>query len=137
MLEIFLCCSPADRDVAAAISARLKDAGEVTVVLDDTETSSVAVKWEGGLSSTAILLLLSPEAVPPQVDRTSWGTLLDHITSSTDPPIGSLLVRDCGYPRILERKHFFRWQCGSRNALRAVEKWMMGLHSLPERRSFS
>ena len=37
MLEIFLCCSPADRDVAAAISARLKDAAEVTVVLDDAD----------------------------------------------------------------------------------------------------
>ena len=137
MLEIFLCCSPADRDVAAAISVRLKDAAEVTMVRDDTETSDVAGKWEGGLSSTAILLLLSPEAVPPQVNRTSWGPLLDHITSNADPPIGSLLVRDCGYPRILERKHFFRWQCGSRNAWRAIEKWMMELQSLPERRSFS
>src|SRR5215469_8092548 len=137
MLEIFLCCSPADRDVAAAISARLKDAAEVTVVLDDAETGSVAVKWEGGLSSTAILLLLSPEAVPPRVNRTSWGTLLDHITSNTDPPIGSLLVRDCGYPRILERKHFFQWRYGPRHALRAIEKWMMELQSLPGQRSFS
>ncbi len=137
MLEIFLCCSPADREVAAAISARLRDAAEAMVVLDDTETGSVVAKWEGGLSSTAILLLLSPEAVPPLVNRTSWGTLLDHITSNADPPIGSVLVRDCGYPRILERKRFFRWHTGQRHALRAIEKWAMELHSLPEQRSFS
>jgi hypothetical protein len=62
---------------------------------------------------------------------------LDHITSNADPPIGSLLVRDCGYPRILERKHFFRWHGGPRNALRAIEKWAMELHSFSEQRSFS
>lgn len=137
MLEIFLCCAPADREVAAAISARLKDTAEVTVVLDDTGTGSVATKWEGGLSSTAILLLLSPEVVLPQVNRIGWGTLLDHINRNADPPTGSLLVRACGYPRILERKHFFQWDGGPRNALRAIEKWVMELHALPQHRSFS
>src|SRR6266404_1703773 len=131
MLEIFLCCSPADREVAAAVAARLEDTAEVTVALDDSRTGSVAVKWEGGLSSAAILLLLSPEAVPPQVSRTEWGAILDHITSNAEPPIGSIIVRGCGYPRILERKHFFRWDNGPRDALRAIQEWALALHRLP------
>ena len=136
MLEVFLCCSPADQEVAAAITARLEHGAEVTVALDDSEPESAAVKWKWGRSCAAILLLLSPEAVPPRVSRADWGELLDHIASNADPPIGSLLVRGCGYPRLLERRHFFRWDGGPREALRAIEKWALRLHRLPQQPSF-
>jgi hypothetical protein len=99
-LEVFLCCSPGDREVAATIASRLEQGAEVTVAVDDGETESVAAKWESGLSSAAILLLLSPEAVPgPLLNRADWGTLLDHVSKYADPPIGSLLVRGCNYPK--------------------------------------
>lgn len=132
MLEVFLCFSPADREIAAAIATRLERNAEAKVVLDEGVTESVAARWEGGLSSSAILLLLSPEAVPPHVSRTEWGAVLDHLTTHADPPISSLLVRDCGYPRLLERRHFFRWDGG----LRALEEWVLRLHPLPASRSF-
>ncbi len=35
MLEVFLCCSPADREIAAAIAARLEHNAEITVALRD------------------------------------------------------------------------------------------------------
>ncbi len=136
MLEIFLCCAPRDREVARTVADRLEDTAEVTVVLDDGQSETVAVTWEGGLSSAAILLLLSPESVPPQVNRTNWGPVLDHITSNAEPPIGSLVVRSCEYPRILERKHFFRWDNGPRDTLRAIQEWALALHRLPQERSF-
>lgn len=136
MLEIFLCCSPADREVAATVAARLEEAADVTVALEDSETGTVALNWEGGLSSAGILLLLSPDGVPPQVSRTDWAPVLDHITSNAEPPIGSIVVRSCGYPRILERKNFFRWDNEQRNTLRAIQKWALALHRLPEQRSF-
>lgn len=119
------------------ISERLRVGAEATVVLDDRGTESAAEKWEGGLSSTAILLLLSPEAVPPRVSRVEWGALLDHVTGQAGPPVGSLLVRDCPHPAILERsRRFFRWETGPREAMREIEKWILGLHHVPERRSF-
>jgi len=136
MLEVFLCCSPTDRGVAEVIAAHLEGGAEVRVALDASETGTVAVKWEGGLSSAAILLLLSPEAVPPNVGRADWGAVLDHITRNAVPPVGSLLVRDCGYPRLLERKRFFRWEHGPRNTLRDIQKWALTLHQLPRERSF-
>jgi hypothetical protein len=137
MVEIFLCCSPADREVAAAIAARLERGAGVTVTLDDGGTESVAVQWKWGDSAAAILLLLSPESVPLRAGRSDWGELLDHIGSNARPPVASALVRECGYPRLLERKRFFRWDAGPRDALRAIEKWALQLYSLPERRSFT
>ncbi|HME07226.1 MAG TPA: TIR domain-containing protein [Bryobacteraceae bacterium] len=136
MVELFLCCSPDDLDTAAVVAARLEHTAEVTVVIDDSTTGSVAARWEGGLSSAAILLLLSPHAVPSRVSRTEWEAVLNHITSNAEPPIGFLFIAECGYPRLLERKRFFRWDEGSRAALRRIEEWVMRLHRLPERRSF-
>jgi len=137
MLDVFLCCSPADRKIAAAIAARLERGAEVAVTVDDDATEPVAARWQGGMSFAAVLLLLSPEAVPPRVSREDWGALLDHLTSNAEPPAGAVLVRSCGYPRLLERMHFFRWDDEPLEALRAIEKWAIRLHRLPQQRSFA
>ena len=137
ILEVFLCCSPADRPVAEAIAARLSHGAEATVTIDDGATESVASKWEGGLSSTAILLLLSPDSVPPRVSRDHWGDLLDHAAGNTQPPIATVLLKDCGYPRILDRKNFFRWDGGTPEVLRDLERWVLQLHQLPTERTFT
>lgn len=128
MLEVLICCAPADRELAEKIGARLERGAELDVVFDDSGGESVAAKWEAGLSSGAILLLLSPESVPPRADRTEWGALLDHVASNGEPPVASLLARECAYPRILERRNFFRWADGGREALRAIERWAIELH---------
>ena len=67
MLDVFICHSAADRGVAAMIAARLERGAEAIVWLDECGGHSgqtIAATWEAGLSSAAILLLLSPEAVP-------------------------------------------------------------------------
>lgn len=128
MLEIVICCSPADREVAQRIGDGLEHKAELDVVFEDSVGESVAGKWEAGLSSAAILLLMSPESVPPRADRTEWGALLDHVTSKADPPLGSVLVRGCTYPPILERSNFFRWADGPLEAQRAIERWALELH---------
>lgn len=134
VVELFLCCSPAELDTAALVASRLERTAETRVVIDDS--GGVAGTWEGGLSSTAILVVLSSHTVPSRVSRTEWEAVLTHVTSNAEPPIGFLLIGECGYPRLLERKRFFRWDEGSREALRGIEEWVMRLHRLPERRSF-
>jgi NB-ARC domain len=136
VLEVFLCCSPADLNTARIVAERLERTAEVTVAVDDSTTGSVAERWEGGLSSAAILLLLSPHSVPTRVSRTDWEAVLHHIAGNAGPPIGFLLIGECGYPRLLERKGFFRWDPASREVLRGIEEWVMRLHLLPERQSF-
>ncbi len=133
MLDVFLCCAPADRDVAAAVADRLERNVEAVVSVDDAP-ESVTERWQGGLNSHAILLLLSPEAVPARASRDEWGELLDH--TGDLPAIGAVLVRDCACPPLLRRKHFFTWEGGGREALRAIEAWLLELHELPAERSF-
>jgi len=139
VLDIFLCHSIADRDAAGTIAARLERRAEAKVWLDECGSHSgatVAAAWEAGLSSAAILLLLSPSAVPQRLRREDWQSLLQHLESGREPPLGAVLLGDCQYPRLLERKRFFRWEDPARDALRAIERWIVSLHQQSEPLSF-
>src|ERR1035438_2082773 len=139
MLDVFVCHSPADRDAAAVIAARLERGAETNVWLDKCGSHSgqtVAAAWEAGLTSAAILLLLSPDAVLPGLRREDWQSLLRHLERNADPPVGAVLLGDCQYPRLLERSRFFRWRDSQPEALRAIERWIISLHPRSERPAF-
>jgi len=131
MLDVFLAHAPADREIAATIKARLARGAEANVWLDpcgrDTSQPMTAA-WEDGLSSTAILLLLSPETIPQRMPREAWELLLDHVKGNAEPPVGAILLAACPYPPLLERRHFFRWSDPATATLRQVERWIIGLH---------
>ncbi len=137
MVEVLLCCAPADSAAAARIAARLERQAEVRVILDDSDEESVAAKAAAGLrDSSGVVMLLSPESVPPQAGRQFWGTVIDHVSGNGAPPAVSVLLRPCSYPRTLERGTFHRWEGEAREVLRALEAWALSLHALPSRRSF-
>jgi len=137
VLDVFVCHAPADREVAAAVAARLERGAEARVWLDEDSRQTVAASWDGGLSSAGILMLLSPDSVPARSGRAPWEALLKHLDTHADPPVASLLVRECGYPPLLERKLFFRWGSNAIATLRELERWVIGLHAPPGRPSFS
>src|SRR5579864_4440141 len=139
MLDVFLCHAPANREVAATIAARLERGAEANVWLDECGSHSgatLATAWEAGLTSAAILLVLSPEAVPPRLRREDWQSLLQHLERNGEPPVGAVLVGDCPYPRLLERKHFFHWGDPRRDVLSAIERWIVSLHQQSEQTPF-
>ncbi len=121
------------------IAARLERGAEAKVWLDECGSHSgptVAATWEAGLSSAAILLLLSPEAVPEQRGRKDWELALNHLERNAEPPLGAVLLRDCLFPRLLERQRFFRWTDHPLEVLRAIEQWVISLHQQGERPTF-
>ena len=136
MLDVFVCCSPADREVALAIAGRLERGAEARVVLDENADRTVAARWDEGQACSAILLILSPDSVPARLNRAEWEAMLEHATGYSDPPLACLVVRDCAYPRLLERKNFFRWEQEPKRVLRAIERWIVSLHTLPEQPAF-
>jgi hypothetical protein len=131
MLDVLLCHSADDRETAAAVAARLERGAETKVWLK--ECGPVTEVWDAGLSSAAILLLLSPETVPARSDRSTWESVLEH---NGEPPVGCVLVRPCRYPLLLERKHFFRWSDAPLAVLREIERWILSLHPQPAQPSF-
>ena len=138
MVDVFLCHSAASREVAATIAARLEQCAEAKVWLEEVSyRSNLIDSWEGGLSSTAILLILDASSVPPQSTRETWGPVLDHVTENSVPPIGCVRIGSCGYPKLLERKAFFSWQEKPLSVLRSIETWIVGLHEQERGRAVS
>jgi hypothetical protein len=130
MLELFILHSPADKPAATAIAARLERWGDVQALMEECET--IPESWEGGLTSDAIVLLLSPDSVPGRPRLELWQPILEHLEGNASPPLGSVLVRDCSFPGRLNRKRFFR-----SDQLRELERWIMGLHPPSERPQFT
>ena len=126
MFDVFICHSPSNREVAAAaIAARLERGAEARVWLEECNSDAgvtVASAWEAGTASGAIVLLLAPDSVPHRLSRADWEPVLRHVEGNAPPPLGAVLVSGCPYPRLLERKHFFRWDAERRETLRAIER---------------
>ncbi len=84
--------------------------------------------WDGGSSSTAILLLLSSNSLPQSYPIGEWQPLLKHLEGNASPDVGAVLLDSCAFPKLLERKRFFRWSDSSNDILRRIERWIVGLH---------
>jgi hypothetical protein len=124
VVDIFLSYSAPDQDIASQIARRLEAGAEARVWLEPIALGgSILEDWQAGLGAAGIMLLLSPSAVPPVVDRDAWRPLLEHGA----PPVAHVLTQPCAYPRLLERRNFFRWS-DSVDTLRAIERWAVALH---------
>jgi len=88
------------------------------------ECGDVTQAWEGGLGGGAVVLLLSPDAVPASSGRGAWQELLRHWESNAAPAVATVVVNPCAYPRLLDRRNSFPW---SEVALRQLERWVMDL----------
>ena len=132
MLDVFLCHSPATTAIAEQIATRLERGAEAKVWLE--ETSTLVEDWECGLSSAAIILLLSNDAVPGQGNRAAWGRVLDH---TGEPQIAFVKAEACPYPPLLERSHFYHWAVEAIPVLRSLERWIIGLHTQTSPQLFS
>lgn len=131
MLDVCLCHSRSSAPVAEAIVNRLERCAEAKVWLEETDSSATLVDvWEGGLSSAAIILLLDSQGVPSRVTRSRWDPVLRHFSGNLEPPIACVRIGDPAYPHLLERKNFYFWQNETVPVLRAIEEWILSLHTL-------
>jgi hypothetical protein len=138
MIDILLCHAEAASGIASQIVSRLETGAEAKVWTEEVSQSfSLFDSWASGLTSTGILIVLSPDVVPPRLNRQDWETILTHIAQNRQPEIGFVLSAECPYPKLLERKNFFRWTPDSLNVLRAIERWAISLHNEEHSRSES
>jgi hypothetical protein len=117
--EVLLYHSPADLAAVDTVVSRLERWGEIRVLPEPCE--SIPEAWDPSLRADAAILLLSPDSAPGALDR--WRPLLEHIDGNAAPPAAAVLARQCRYPKLLERKLFFRLE-----EPRDIERWVMSLH---------
>ncbi|MBI4877088.1 MAG: toll/interleukin-1 receptor domain-containing protein [Acidobacteria bacterium] len=134
MFDVFVCHSPAEREIAERIAARLERGAEARARLE--ECDSIPNAWEGGSDCGAILLLLSADAVPARPSREAWESVLRHVERNALPPLGTILVRVCAYPKLLEQRPFFRWSDNPAETLRTIERWILSLQPADEPPTF-
>jgi hypothetical protein len=140
MFEVFICHATEDASAAAAVASRLARGTDIQTTLCDSGSAprqTIVDVFDSGLSSDAILLLLSPGAVPPRKSRDIWKPLLDHVEHGRMPPVGKALLRDCDIPQVLTRNSFFHWKHDPAQALREIEAWVMQLASERDKPAFS
>jgi hypothetical protein len=135
-IDVFLCHAPVDRELAQRIATRLERTTEARVILDEcnaAEADTVANRWDAGLSSTAILLLLSAASVPARLSREDWDELLKHVQAGGSPHVYPIIVSPCKYPSLLTRSGVY--DCDN-DALRQIGARLIALHPPPAGRPF-
>lgn len=122
MVEVYLCCAPSARAAAQRISERLVRNADARAEIE--ECDDVTQAWEVGRDAAAVILLLTPDAVPATSGRAAWSELLAHWETNAAPALATVLVTPCAYPRLLDRRHSFPW---NDSTLRQMERWVMDL----------
>jgi hypothetical protein len=134
MLNVYLCHASEDCDIAHQIAQRLESTAECRVLED--ATGNIPANWDGGMACDSILLLLSRHSVPAQFRRDDWEALLQHATGKQDPPVAWIALEDAPWPKLIERRNFYRWTAPPLQALRAVERFVIAVHPPSTRQPF-
>lgn len=125
-MQLGICCSPLQHQLAARLSTRLaRNLGITTVIVAD-EHAPLMESWEQASASEAVLLMLDRRSAPGPVKRDDWQSLLEHTGA---PPVATLKLEHCFYPKLLERSRFFAANGDELEAERWVERWLVSLPS--------
>jgi hypothetical protein len=140
MLKVFPCYSTPDREIVREFAAFLERGAGVEVLLEEGEMPSggdLIAKVEEGLSADVVLVLLSPEAVPPRWILERWKSVFWEQAAEVGTALATLLCRDAKFPDLLRRKNFFDLRQNRLAAFRAVKRWLMSLSPLPREAPFA
>jgi len=139
MLKVFPCYSTPDREIVHELAAFLERGAGVEVLLEEGEMppgGDLIAKAEEGLSADVVLVLLSPEAVPPRWVLERWKSVFWEQAAEVGTALATLLCRDARFPDLLRRKNFFDLRQNRLAAFRAIKRWLMSLSPLPREASF-
>src|SRR5258708_38267466 len=107
-MQLGICCSPLQYQLATRLASRFaRNLGITTVIVAD-EYTPVMESWEQASASDAVLLMLDRKSAPGPVKRDDWQSLLEHTGA---PPVATLKLEHCFYPKLLERSRFFAAEC--------------------------
>lgn len=139
MPKVFPCFSTADRELVHELAAFLERGAGVEVLLEEGEMQpgeDLIAKVEQGLSADVVLVLLSPDAVPPRWILERWKSAFWEQAAEVGTAVATCLCRDSKFPDLLRRKNFFDLRQNRLAGFRAIKRWLMGLSPLPRKAPF-
>jgi len=125
-MQLGICCSPLQHQLAARLTSRLERNLGITTVIVADESVPLMESWEQASASDAVLLMLDRKSAPGPLKRDDWQSLLEH---NGAPPVATLKLEHCFYPKLLERTRFFAPNGNELEAQRWVERWLVGIAS--------
>jgi hypothetical protein len=140
MPKVFPCYSTPDRELVHELAAFLERGAGVEVLLEEGEMPAdgdLIAKVEEGLSADVVLVLLSPESVPPRWPLERWKSVFWGQAAEAGTALATLLCRDSKFPDLLRRKNFFDLRQDRLAAFRAIKRWLMGLSPAPQEAPFA
>src|ERR1022692_3694754 len=140
MPKVFPCYSTPDRELVHELAAFLERGAGVEVLLEEGEMQpggDLIAKVEEGLSADVVLVLLSPEAVPPRWVLERWKSVFWEQAAEVGTALATLLCRDAKFPDLLRRKNFFDLRHNRLTAFRAIKRWLISLSPLPQKAPFA
>ena len=140
MPKVFPCYSPADRELVHELAAFLERGAGVEVLYEEGEMQAGAdlvAKVEEGLAADVVLVLLSPESVPPRWVLDRWKSVFWDQAAEVGTVLATLLCRDAKFPDLLRRKNFFDLRHDRLAAFRGIKRWLMSLTPLLQKARFA
>jgi len=125
-MQLGICCSPLQHQLAVRLTRRLERNLGITTVIVADESAPLMESWEQASASDAVLLMLDRRSAPGPVKRDDWQSLVEH---NGTPPVATLKLEHCFYPKLLERRLFFAPDGNELEAERWVERWVVSLIS--------
>lgn len=139
MPKVFPCYAQADRELVRQLAAFLERGSGVELLLEEGEIrpgEDLIVKVQEGLSSDAVLVLLSPHAVPGRWILERWRSAFWEQAAEVGTPLAALLCEDCKFPELLRRKTFFDLRGPRLEGFRSIRRWLLSLWPAPAQAPF-
>jgi hypothetical protein len=137
--KVFPCYSQPDRSLVQQLAEFLERGAGVEVLLEEGEMQpgdDLIAKVQEGLSADAVLVLLSPRAVPARWILKRWQSVFWEHAAEVGTPVAALLCEDCKFPELLRRKNFFDLRASPLEAFRSIKRWLSSLWPAPQQAPF-
>jgi hypothetical protein len=125
MMEIFVGCPASQKALGERIQQRISLCSTAQTKLDFFGEGQILESFETGRGAAALILVLTPDAVPAQFQLSDWEELLE----AKEVRLAFVLAEPCRYPKLLERGKF--WRGDNPQTLRAISEWVMGMGEMP------
>ena len=140
MPKVFPCYSTQDRELVHELAAFLERGAGVEVLVEEGEIEpggDLIAKVEEGLSADVVLVLLSPESVPPRWVLERWKSVFWEQAAEVGTALATCQCRDAKFPDLLRRKNFFDLRQNRVAAFRGIKRWLMTLWPVPRKAPFT